>query len=796
MDSDSRVGQAQVTLRVRNPNVGPQVTVTEPADGSSAPAGTAITLAATATDDFDGDMSGQIAWTSDVAGPLGTGATLTVVLAEGTHVITASVTDSDGVLGSAQVTVNVLPTPPVVTITLPAAPATIFAGDALTFTATAVDVTDGDLSAAIGWSSSLDGALFTGATFTTTGLGIGTHVITAAATDSGGLPGEATVAVVVRPPNVPPVIAIDSPSDGAVALSGQAVLLSATATDAEDGDLSGQVGWTSSIDGELGTGAPLTVSTLSAGAHVITASVADLDGAAASASVTVTVGAQTLTVPVEADTYVDAGVPDGIFGTDTVLKIDSSRERISYLRFNVVGMSPFAVQQATLRLTVGPKSSNGSDNGGTVHAISDGSWTEAATTYNNRPAIDGPALASQGKVRAKDVVDFDVTAALGADGSYNFALISTSSDAAGYDSREAGSGQPQLIITLKQNTPPVVAITAPAPDTTVLPGTSLTLTGTATDVEDGDLAGSIQWTSSIQGALGTGASVTGMLDPGQHTITADVIDSSGASATAEVTVNVGSPPAVTITAPADGATVFTTGGAPPVASVSFTGGATDSIDGDLSASIVWTSSIDGSLGTGSSITASLGVGLHTITAAVTDSEGITSQAQIALRVRTPNVAPVVSITTPPSGASSPAGTPLTIAGAANDDFDGDISAQIQWTSDVDGALGTGATISVTLSEGPQILTASATDSDGATSDAQVAITITPTPPVVTITAPSPGPIAPLGPARVFEKGPRWLVAADRGLRLALQVVGAHPCGEACPIAAHLARGTERPGGVD
>jgi len=70
-------------------------------------AGTAVTLSATATDTQDGDLTGSIAWSSSIAGPLGTGGSLSGVLMTGTHVITAAVTDSGGLTASRQVTVTV-----------------------------------------------------------------------------------------------------------------------------------------------------------------------------------------------------------------------------------------------------------------------------------------------------------------------------------------------------------------------------------------------------------------------------------------------------------------------------------------------------------------------------------------------------------------------------------------------------------------------------------------------------------------------------------------------------------------
>lgn len=93
------------------------------------------------------------------------------------------------------------------------------------------------------------------------------------------------------------------------------------------------------------------------------------------------------------------------------------------------------------------------------------------------------------------------------------------------------------------NTPPVVTITAPANGTSVAQGTSVTFTGTATDAEDGTISGSLTWSSSINGIIGTGASFsTSTLSVGSHTITASVTDSGGSpgSATRSLTVTGGS----------------------------------------------------------------------------------------------------------------------------------------------------------------------------------------------------------------------------------------------------------------
>jgi hypothetical protein len=67
----------------------------------------------------------------------------------------------------------------------------------------------------------------------------------------------------------------------------------------------------------------------------------------------------------------------------------------------------------------------------------------------------------------------------------------------------------------------------------------LTLSGTATDVEDGSLSSTIVWSSNLAGDLGTGASLSvSNLTVGTHTISASVTDSSGQQTTQTMTITV------------------------------------------------------------------------------------------------------------------------------------------------------------------------------------------------------------------------------------------------------------------
>src|SRR5207249_3614202 len=159
-----------------------------------------------------------------------------------------------------------------------------------------------DLTGLIRWTSSRDGALGPNGTRR---LSEGAHTLVASVTDSDGAAASATARLTVTP--TAPDVTIAAPADGTTVFVGTSVAFSAAATDAEDGDLSSVVGWTSSRDGALGTGRTVVVPGLSLGTHTLTASVTDRDGAVSSASVDVAVVPATLVFTPSADTYVDSG---------------------------------------------------------------------------------------------------------------------------------------------------------------------------------------------------------------------------------------------------------------------------------------------------------------------------------------------------------------------------------------------------------------------------------------------------------------------------------------------------------
>ncbi len=86
-------------------------------------------------------------------------------------------------------------------------------------------------------------------------------------------------------------------------------------------------------------------------------------------------------------------------------------------------------------------------------------------------------------------------------------------------------------------------------------------------------------------------------------------------------------------------------------------------------------------------------------------------------------APVVTISTPTPGQSFASGASVSLVASATDLEQGLISSQLEWSSSRDGELGTGAALSVVLSSGYHLLTASVSDETGLTGSAQVSVTV-------------------------------------------------------------------------
>lgn len=193
-------------------------------------------------------------------------------------------------------------------------------------------------------------------------------------------------------------------------------------------------------------------------------------------------------------------------------------------------------------------------------------------------------------------------------------------------------------LALEGNEPPTVTIESPADgDRFAADPTSgtaeVTLEASGED-PDGTLGDdAFGWTSSVDGDLGTGRTLTVELSEGDHTLTVTVTDEAGSTASASVTVTVfeNQPPSVTILRPEPGR-IFSVNPQTGTATVEVEGMGEDPEDGQLTGqSLIWR---DGprDLGFGQQLTVQLPPGDRTILLIGTDSQGATGQASVGVTV--------------------------------------------------------------------------------------------------------------------------------------------------------------------
>lgn len=255
-------------------------------------------------------------------------------------------------------------------------------------------------------------------------------------------------------------------------------------------------------------------------------------------------------------------------------------------------------------------------------------------------------------------------------------------------------------------------------------GRSVSLTCQASDVEDG--TPTVIWTSNLSGELGRGTQLSVELALGTHTITCTAIDSGNMDVSQSVVFTFSNnAPRLVVQQPREGGASYYAGQTAFFEVSSF-----DIESGQPlpNASIVWSSNLEGTLGTGNFVQKALQVvGAHTVTVRGTDADGLSSTATASVGVEAPppdGVPPtayIYSFEYDPF-ASEPV---LSLAGVGQDKEDGPLSGtSLAWTIEGDvtwnipGGVGYGNFVNAVLS--PQkfpanfAVTLTATDSSGKT----------------------------------------------------------------------------------
>ena len=255
----------------------------------------------------------------------------------------------------------------------------------------------------------------------------------------------------------------------------------------------------------------------------------------------------TWTFAAAADSYVDASNATANYGTSTQLRIDASPQQISYLRFDISGVSG-SVSGVTLRLYAQAKGSKGCS----VLPVADSTWGETTINWNNAPAR-GSSAASCASFSANSWVEVSLPVGLvSGNGSLSLAISNPSSTSTRFSSRE-GSTPAQLVVVT--SAPDGVAPSAPGTlSATAVGANAIALAwGAATD-NIGVVAYDIYRDSGLLTSVG-GSTLSyqdgGLAASSTHSYTVSARDSSG-------NVGLSSNPAsaTTAAAPASGTWTF------------------------------------------------------------------------------------------------------------------------------------------------------------------------------------------------------------------------------------------------
>jgi hypothetical protein len=555
-------------------NVAPTVNITAPVNGANFATGANVAIAANAADS-DGTVASVeffVDGTSvgvDNTAPYEASYTAAV----GAHAITAKATDNGGLSTTSSVVninvsnANVAPT---VAVTAPANGTTYATGAAVAITADAAD-SDGSVTSVEffvdGTSVGVDNASPYEASYT---AAVGTHAITAKATDNGGLSTtSAPVSIVVSNANVAPTVSITAPANGTNYTTGAAVAITADAADS-DGSVTSVEFFVDGTSVGVDNASPYTASyTAVAGVHAITAKATDNDGlSTTSAPVNINVGnpniapTVSVTAPANGATY--------ITGAAVAITADAA------------------------------------DSDGTVASV--------------EFFVDGTSVS----VDNTAPYEASYTSVAG-----SHAITAKATDNGGLSTTSA----PVNITVSNANVAPTVSVTAPANGATYTTGAAVAITADAAD-SDGTVASVeffVDGTSvGVDNTAPYEASYTSVA--GSHAITAKATDNGGLSTTSapvNITVsNANVAPTVAITAPANGATYVSGAAVAITANAADADGSVASVEFFVDGTSV---GVDNSAPYAANYTAV--AGSHSLTAKATDNDGLaTTSAPVAISV--------------------------------------------------------------------------------------------------------------------------------------------------------------------
>lgn len=742
-DTSNDVAVVSITV-----NIPPVVSVGEPSDESFFPAGSSVTLAATALDDEDGDISSQISWWSNLTGPVGNGATLSALLSNGRHSITAEVTDSNGVAGSQlfQVVVDAIPADMPTIRTIAGNGTSGYGGDG----GPAGDATFGGIGSATrtpqGYVYIIDDGndairrIDLNGVVTTVYTGQMYSNIAAITSDVWGN-------VYWANDNADDIRKLTP--DGVLSVAAGGGLVQPNEGFPADNVYFDKVSDLAVNElGEIFIAVPFRHRIYRIGID----NLVHIAAGNGENNLYPTLGGQAVDNPISYPSHIaldsvgNLYISQNITNFERVFKVDTTGVLTRYAGSGARGFggdfapaadallnypTDLAVDEndELLILDYGNRRIRKVDAGGTITTVygngsdqisGDGGFAAEAGLGGISDldvANNGDLLITNAyQVRQVSQTVFEVDLAVAAQG----------------NAVAQQGGTTDIAYTVSNNlSDPVENV-------------FLTLTADSAVSTTGAAGESCMPVSATQikcrlDTLGANASIeiqaqVNAETAGPRTVSATVGSYFNELApfdnAADFSYSVNAQPQLIIISPQSGQAYLQTD------QVELSATAADAEDGVLDAQIEWTSSIDGSLGQGGVVLVNLSAGVHTLTAAVTDTDGGQAQQQVNVTVDVVNTPPGVTILAPADQSSfSVDDGPIAFNVNASDSEDGDLSPQMTLQSSIDGAISSPAALSV----GTHVITASVTDSGGLSASDSISVTVTPhvnVAPQVTILSPA------------------------------------------------------------
>lgn len=593
------------------------------------------------------------------------------------------------------------------------------------FSAVSSSDPDGD-NLAYSWTSNIDGQLSIAEQFSRS-LSKGEHIITLMVDDNHGKNDVTQTNIFV---NTPPVAIIDTPLLNEFILSGTNIEFDASSSYDDDGD-GLKYKWISSLDGEIGN-SQIFNKKLSHGKHKITLIVEDwLAKSQTEINIIINIAPiVTIANPIENNYYLP---------TDEITFDGSSSydEDDDLLTFNWTSNRDGDIGNNKI---VSKKLSHGKHE--ITLEVNDGYETvksHISITINTPPIakIDFP---KNEIYLTNETIEFDSESSNDPD--YGHLIYMWKSDLEGNIGntkkfeKKLSAGQhiitlevndgfekAQTQVTVTVNTPPNAVINNPKDKALYLTTDLIDFDASSSnDFDNDDLT--YKWTSNIDGEIQNSVSFQKMLSAGEHKIILEVNDGRKGIDKNEVEITINTPPIAVIDSPENEKTYLTD------IEILFDASSSNDLEDELN--YLWTSSIEGILGTEKIFSKKLLAGYHTITLLINDSRKGEDETKINIWVNTP---PLAVIDGPISNSLFLTTEKIAFDATSSYDIEDDDDLNYIWTSNIDGEIGNEVKITKKLSSGKHKITLHVDDRRGGADTKEIEIEIN-SPPIAIIDSPS------------------------------------------------------------